>query len=134
MDLPFTMASVQALSKRYANSLASTLWRMVEERDPRHPAFGLVSAHPKHKKIRPNGDGPPVRHFIASPAFRREFPSMTSEPIYSILRQHVTWSSRGPVMDVEVNLQDANGEARRFHVESFCTGHAVLTRGTALAA
>ena len=130
-DVPFTIANVQALSKRYANSLASTLWRMVEERDPSHPSFGLVSAHPRHRKIRPNGDGPPVRHFITSAAFRREFPSTTGEQAYSILRQHMTWSSRGPVMDINVEIVDADGEARRFHVESFCTGHAVLTRGVA---
>ena len=131
-DLPFTMANVQVLSKRYANSLASTLWRMVEQRDITHASFGLVSAHPKHKRIRPNGDGPPVRYFITSPAFRREFPSTTGDDAYGILRRHVTWSSKGPVLNVEVNLKDSNGELRRFQVEGFCTGHAVLTRGSAV--
>ena len=130
-DVSFTMANVQMLSKRYSNSLASTLWRMVEERDPNHPSFGLVSAHPKQKKIRPNGDGPPVRHFITSSAFRNKFSSTTGEDAYSILRRHITWSSRGPVMDADVELVNADGEIQRFHVESFCTGHAVLTRGVA---
>jgi hypothetical protein len=131
-DIPMSIGSIQGLSRRYANSFASTLWRVVEERDPSHPSFGLVSAHPKHKKICPNGDGPPVRHFITSHAFRTEFSTTTEDQVYSVLRKHVTWSSRGPIMDVKVNLQDANGEERRFHVESFCTGHAVLTCGVAV--
>jgi len=131
-DLPFTMANVQVMSKRYANSLASTLWRMVEERDPHHVSFGLVSAHPKQKKICPNGDGPPVRHFITSPAFRTQLPAVVGEHAYGILRRHITWSSKGAVMHVDDVLPDANGELRRFNVESFCTGHAVLTRGIAI--
>ncbi len=128
-DLPTDFKTVRSLAKRYGNTITSTLWRMVEDRNPEVPAFGMVSVHPRHPDVGGAEDGQPVRYFIRSKAFRKEFPEVTAEEGFAILKQHASWSRTGPVVDCEHRLQDARREEREFHVQSFSNSYALLTYG-----
>ncbi|RYG96077.1 MAG: hypothetical protein EON58_12840, partial [Alphaproteobacteria bacterium] len=39
-DLDLDFKSIKGLAKRYGNTITTSLWRMVEERDPGQPVFG----------------------------------------------------------------------------------------------
>lgn len=131
-DLTFDFKAIQALSKRYGNSLTSTLWRIVEEREPNRPVFGMVSAHPRHPTIGATEDGRSMRHFIRSKGFRDRFPGMTPEDAFSILQRHAGWTKRGRLFETEHPLIDANGSLCEFRVDCLATPYYVLTYGVFL--
>lgn len=126
-DVEVTFKSMRGLAKRYGNSLTSTLWRVVEEREPDRPVFGMVSAHPHHSAIGAQDDGRPVRHFIRSRAFRRRFPNVVAEDGFAILQLHAGWTKNGPIVSTDHPVIDVNGELCEFHVESLSTPYYVLT-------
>jgi hypothetical protein len=126
-DVEATFKNMQALSKCYGNTLTPTLWRIVEEREPDRPVFGMVSAHPRHPAIGAQDDGRPVRHFIRSRAFRARFPNVTAEDGFAILQVHAGWTKRGPIVSTDHPIIDVNGELCEFHVEALSTPYYVLT-------
>jgi hypothetical protein len=128
-SLPLSFDSIKLLSKRYGNSIVSTFWRSIEERDPDHAVFGMVSIHPNHPHIGKHEGADPWRYFIQSAGFRVRFASISALDAFSAVRQVASWRTKGPVGTGEYVLTDANGEQWVFHVESFCNGHAVLTFG-----
>ena len=131
-DLELSFKTVQALSKRYGNSLTSTLWRIIEERDPNSPVFGIVSAHPRYPSIGRTEDGRSIRHFIRSRGFRERFPSMTPEDAYGILKLHAGWTKRGTLFKGDHPLIDSNGCLCEFHVDCLATQYYALTYGVFL--
>jgi hypothetical protein len=132
-DMPATFSSVQLLAGRYANSITSTLWRFVEQRNPSRASFGMISVHPNVPTIGAH-DGPdPWRYFIRSAAFQTQFSHVTAHDAYRILSTHATYQRRGPILEIETRLRDVNGVGWHFSVESFCNSHAVLTLGVAVA-
>ena len=131
-DVELSWASIQALKRRYGNTLTTTLWHMIEERNPDHPVVGLISRHPRHPKIGGGPDGNSCRHFIRSQGFRNVFPHIVANDIYGIVRSYVDFRSKGPTGDATEPLQDANGEFWEFRFESFCNGYDLLTFGIAL--
>jgi hypothetical protein len=126
-DIEITFKSMQALAKRYGNTLTPTLWRIVEEREPDRPVFGMVSTHPRHLNIGAQEDGRSVRHFIRSRAFRERFPNVTPEDGFAILQMHAGWTKRGSIVSTDHAIIDVNGELCEFHVESLSTSYYVLT-------
>lgn len=130
-DMPATFASVQRLADLYANSLTSTLWRLVEQRDPSRPTFGMVSIHPKHPGIGAHNGGEAWKHFIRSAAFRTQFANVTPAEAYAIIDAEANFKIRGPVVSAESVLLDRSGTAWDFIVESFSNSHALLTIGVA---
>ncbi|ESX82766.1 MULTISPECIES: hypothetical protein [Mesorhizobium] len=126
-DVEITFKSIQNLAKRYGNTITTTLWRTVEERDGETPAFGMVSAHPHHDDIGRDPGGKDVRYFIRSPAFRTRFPGITQEFCWNFLRASAGRARRGPIFDGTVVLTDANGVRHEFAIECFCNHHAILT-------
>ncbi len=128
-DLPLDFKSIEKLRKRYGNSLTSTLWRIVEEREPHKPVFGIVSAHPRYPMIGANPDGRPTRHFIRSRGFRQRFPGITPEDAFGILQRHASWSKVGTLVDTEHPLLDVNGTLCEFRVDCLATKYYVLTYG-----
>ncbi len=128
-DLDLDFKSIKSLAKRYGNTITTSLWRAVEERDPKHPVFGMVSCHPHHPTIGSGAAGEQIRYFIRSQAFRKHFPNVTRNDVYQILRSSARWSQRGTIIDCGRVLTDASGEEFEFHVESFCNGYALLTYG-----
>jgi hypothetical protein len=132
-DLPPTFASVKTLSRRYENSIISTLWRLVESRDPALAVFGIVSCHPRFPEIGAHDGADPWRYFIRSPGFRTQFPGVTPEGAFVLITRHCTNRKKGPIFQATDVLENAIGEKWEFSVECFSTTHAVLTLGVARA-
>jgi len=130
-DLPATFDSVKTLAKRYENSIVSTFWRLVESRDPNHPAFGMVSNHPLFPAVGAHDGANAWRYFIRSPAFRTQFANVTPEQAYALIASHCTSRKKGPVFQTAELMENAIGEKWEFHIECFSTTYAVLTLGIA---
>lgn len=128
-DLPYDFNSVKALSGRFANSMVSTCWRLVEERDPGRATFGMISVHPRDDHIGAHDGADPWRYFIRSPQFRLQFPHIESAEIFELVRVHATYRRTGPIFSAEVVLVDITGKAFEFSLEAFATQHAFMTIG-----
>lgn len=107
-DGALDFGALKKLATRYGNTMTTTLWRMVEERDPTFPVFGLISAHPRHPSIGRGEDGSVVRHFIRSDAFLKRFASSTGEQCYALVAKHCGYAKGGPVVDASDFLIDAD--------------------------
>lgn len=128
-DLPLTFQSIKSIAKRYNNSIVSTFWRTVEERNPDQPVFGVISVHPLHADIGQH-DGPhPWRYYIRSAGFRMQFSGIGPEVAFELIRQHATRRRTGPVFSAESVIMDVLGDRWLFQVDSFSTKHALLTLG-----
>jgi len=131
-DYDLSWTSINTLKKRYGNTMTTTLWHMIEEREPDHPVIGLISRHPNHPNIGGAPDGGDCRHFIRSRGFRFHFPHILAEDIYSIVRGYAGFLSRGPIGTDTAPITDANGEVWEFEFESFSNSYDLLTFGVAL--
>ena len=60
--------SIKSLAARYGNTITSALWRIVEDREPNRPVFGMVTIHPRYPDIGATESGQRVRYFIRSAA------------------------------------------------------------------
>ena len=128
-DLDLSFNSIKLLAKRYGNSIVSTFWRAVEDRDPSQPVFGVVSVHPHYPDIGKH-DGPmPWRHFIQSAAFRTQFSTISPEKSFELITLHAGRQRTGPVFTAQDVLKDVIGNDWEFQIESFSTQHALLTFG-----
>lgn len=128
-DLPLDFASVKTLSKRYANSLISTCWRIVEERNSEQAAFGLISVHPHYDHIGSHDGTDPWRYFIRSTQFRLQFPHIKAADIFGLVSRHANHHRTGPIVNAEDVLVDITGKAFEFILQSFATQHACMTMG-----
>lgn len=131
-DVALTFKEIDALAKRYQNTITTTFWRMIEDREPDRPVFGMLTAHPhhlNHPKLGRDADGKEIRHFIRSPAFRQQFASLTAESGYAFVRKHASPARGGPVIEVVERLVDQNGVACDFQLTGFCNGYGIMTIG-----
>lgn len=128
-DLNLDFKSIKLLAKRYGNTITTSLWRTVQERNADEAVFGMVSCHPKHPSIGSGPDGRKIRYFMRSQAFREQFGEVTQERIFSILHGAARWTQRGTVVDCTHVLTNDNGEEFEFRVESFSNTYALLTYG-----
>ena len=125
-DLDLSFKSIKLLQKRYANSIVSTFWRIVEDRNPLDPVFGMVSIHPHYADVGSH-DGPnPWRYFIRSEAFARQFSRISSETVYELVRSHASRRKAGPIFAAQDTIIDDRGEEWEVELECFSTTHAVL--------
>ncbi|WP_434725464.1 ImmA/IrrE family metallo-endopeptidase [Mesorhizobium sp. RIZ17] len=127
LDCSFEWKSIEQLRKRYGNTLTTTLWQMVCERDPDFPAFGVVSRHPYHRDICEKAGIDNVAYFPRSKALAEHFPGITTEVAYSAICDHATSRKRGPVGEGESIFCDANGEPHIFWLHSFSNTYDLLT-------
>ena len=128
-DLDLSFKSIKLLAKRYGNSIISTFWRVVEDRDPSQPVFGMVSVHPHYPDIGKH-DGPtPWRYFIRSVAFQTQFSTISPEKSFALIKLHARGQKTGPVFSAQDVLKDVIGDNWEFQIESFSTKHALLTFG-----
>ena len=123
-----SFASIKGHAKRYGNSLQSTLWRMVEEREPDGAVFGLISGHPNYPEVGHAEYGNAPR-LIRSEGFRERFGNVKAGDIYTILAKHANWNKGGPIADAEDSLVDINGDTHSIRIESFSNTHSLLTYG-----
>jgi hypothetical protein len=127
-SLPPTFKSVQALSDRFKNSLKSTFWRFVEDRDPSSLMVGLIGPHPK--KVGKVRNTKPVESIlVASDEFRKRFGNITRDDLQALVRKHATFKQRGPVFEVADTLTDVNGVRKTFAFEGFCNTYDLMTLG-----
>jgi hypothetical protein len=119
-----TFELIKAATKRYGNTMTSTLWRLVEALDI--PALGIVGSHPRGGAD-PNRPAQQCRYFIRSRAFMERFGTMTEDAACAVLRAHSSFKRGGPIANVDVTLVDDRGESQLFHLESFYNGHEALT-------
>ena len=128
-DLVLSFDSIKLLAKRYHNSIISTFWRAVEDRDPHQPVLGMVSVHPLHADIGQH-DGPdPWRYYIRSAAFRAQFPAVQPEDVFGLVTRYASNRRTGPVFTATHSLRNARGEEWEFQFYAFSTTHALLTLG-----
>jgi hypothetical protein len=126
-DLSVSFKSIIQLSKRYENSILSTFWRMIEDRDPQQPVVGIVSIHPQHPTVGKHNGSNPWRYFVRSTAFRLRFGNVTPDALYAAVAGSATERKNGPVASLEWPIDDLAGNRWQFEVHSFSTGHALLT-------
>ncbi|MGF6812763.1 hypothetical protein OKW30_007980 [Paraburkholderia sp. Clong3] len=129
LDCDPTFKSIKRLQGNYGNTLTSTFWRFVEDRDPEIASFGLISQHPHHADIGQGPGGEPVHRFVASAGFLARFPHIGSMDVYSLVRRNASWRRKGPVVDGIDILTDATGSAVKFALDGFCNSYQVLTYG-----
>ena len=96
-DCNFDWKTINDFKKQYGNTLTTTLWQMVCERDPSQPAFGLISTHPYHGDICQKAKDENVAYFPRSHALIERFPNLTPEVAYAAVCQHATRKKSGPV-------------------------------------
>lgn len=128
-DCQLSFTTIKEFATRYNNTITSTLWRMVEDREPNTPIFGMISSHPHHTDIGGRDDGERVRYFIRSAAFRSQFQAVTPLEGYALIVAHASQNRTGPVVNALCELANSNGERCEFRVESFSNHHALLTYG-----
>ncbi len=129
LDIRFDWKSIQQLKKRYDNTLTTTLWHMVCERDPSQPAFGLISKHPYHDDICAKAGNNNVAYFPRSKGLIEQFSNLTPDIAFSAVTTHASRKKRGPVGEGESIFYDANGDAHIFDIFSFSNTYDLLTYG-----
>ena len=133
-DVKLNFDNIRALASRYGNTITSTFWRIIEDREPDRPAFGMITGHPHypdHPKLGLTKNGTLDHKFIRSTAFRNQFSSINIEDTYSILAKHASSNINGPIVSATDVLKDNNGDDYVFRIESFSNSHALLTYGVA---
>ncbi|GAB2188256.1 hypothetical protein LAB1_55670 [Roseibium sp. LAB1] len=128
-DYDFNWKTVSDLKNRFGNTLTTTLWQMICERDPSHPTFGLISKHPYYADICKKVKEGSVAYFPRSQGLIKQFPALTPEIAYAAVCQHATRRKSGPIGSGESIFYDANGEPHLFEVYSFCNRYDLLTYG-----
>jgi hypothetical protein len=103
---------------------------MVEDRDPSVATFGIISVHPHHPNVGQHNGAHPCRYFIRSAAFRSQFPGYSPDDAYAAITRLATRRKTGPVCCDEDIIKDVLEEDWVFRIESFSTGHALLTIGS----
>ncbi|XHC09215.1 hypothetical protein ABWH98_16925 [Labrenzia sp. ac12] len=129
LDCCFDWQTIAKFKDRYGNTLTTTLWQMVCERDPEHPAFGLISRHPYHPDICSKAGNDNVAYFPRSRGLIERFPSLTHDIAFAAVVEHATTKKRGPVGEGESVFYDVNGEAHVFEIYSFSNTYDLLTFG-----
>jgi IrrE N-terminal-like domain len=131
--LPINLDSVMALSKAFANTLTSTLWRFVEQAHSKTPMIALVSGHPHPDKRGPELDpAHPCRHCVPSPAFAHRFSSTTEVALFAVAASYCGRRQGGCLGRAEIVLGDVNGMDHVFHFETFFNSYEALTLGSYL--
>ena len=126
-DCELNWKNLQTLKNRYRNTLTTTLWHAVEERDPDVPILGLISRHPRHPSIGGGADGANVRYFIRSRAFKKVFPHVTGDEVYTIVVGTFISRSAGPAEKDPNPLVRRNGvDTWEFQFQSFCNSYDLL--------
>ena len=129
LDCPFEWKTINNFRNRYGNTLTTTLWHMVCERDPVQPAFGLISRHPYHSDICAKAGNENVAYFPRSQGLIERFPALTHDIAFAAVTTHASTRKKGPVGEGESVFYDANGEAHVFSIYSFSNTYDLLTYG-----
>jgi Zn-dependent peptidase ImmA (M78 family) len=118
------------LSKKFDNTMTSTLWRYVEQTHQELPMVALVTGHP-HVSRRKPGFNPvsPCRYCVQSPSFAVRFGRLTEADLFGITVSYCGAQQGGPLGAKDVILCDDAGEQHVFYFETFFNRYEALTLG-----
>jgi len=124
-----SIAMICRLSKKFGNTLSTTLYRVVESAIDL-PLVGMISGHP-HFSLRDDDFdlSESHRHFIESLAFRRRFGETSEADIFVDVAKYCGGQRGGPLGSDVFILKDDNGERHEFFFETFYNGYDALTIG-----
>ena len=90
----------------------------------------MITGHP-HPARRSGEFDPldPCRHFIRSPAFARQFGTISEAELFAAVAGYCGAQGGGPLGEEEVLLIDDNGDRHRFYFETFFNRYDALTLG-----
>ena len=116
--------SIHILSKRYDNSLVTTLRRYVNNTHD-IPMVAFVSTPNWLEKP----DDQKYRHriFDRSDMFKKQFANVLPGTLLSEIDENTAKRRGGPIGDFGLSLKDVNGNYHEFHAESFFNSHYALT-------
>lgn len=121
---------IAGLSKRFGNTLESTLWRFVECTYGDRFPVALFSGHPHPAKRKPDFDPlHPSKYFVQSDSFAARFSKITDRELFLKISGYCGQQRGGKLGEAEVILEDDNGIPCLFEFSTFFTGHRALTLG-----
>ncbi len=125
-----SIATIKKLNKTFGNTLSTTLYRFVESVGDKLPIVGMITGHP-HPSRRPGNFDPldPCRRFIRSPAFARQFGTISEAELFAAVAGYCGSQRGGTLGEDEVLLTDDNGDRHRFYFETFFNRYDALTLG-----
>ena len=125
-----SIATIRELKKTFGNTLSTTLYRFVESVGDNLPIVGMITGHP-HPLRRSGAFDPldPCRRFIRSPAFARQFRTISEAELFAAVAGYCGTQGGGPLGEDEVVLTDDNGDCHRFYFETFFNRYDALTLG-----
>ncbi|MEE9238741.1 MAG: DUF955 domain-containing protein [Thermodesulfobacteriota bacterium] len=126
LDYPPTLKTVIILSKKFGNTMTSTLWRFVEEAHKNLPVLGVISQHPSYLNNEFDNENP-CKYFIRSSRFAEEFGSVSETQIFENITGYCNSSRGGFLGEEELVIKDDNGEEHIFKFQSFSNRYEVLT-------
>lgn len=120
---------IRMLSKKFGNTLSTTLLRVVESEIDR-PLVAMITRHP-HVLWREDDFDPsePCRHFVQSPSFRRRFGNTLEAGLFMEVVSYCGAQRGGPLGEDVLLLTDDSGEDHEFFFETFYSGYDALTIG-----
>jgi Zn-dependent peptidase ImmA (M78 family) len=125
-DLAPGIDAVNALKRRYGNTITTTLWRYVEHSDA--PMVGAISYHPH--RLPPEFDSQnPFRYFVGSRPFHQRFTNVREVDLFKQVQSYCSNRRGGPLGSNNILLLDDNGIKHLFHFETFFNQHEALTLG-----
>jgi hypothetical protein len=129
LDLATSLKSVRQLSKRFGNTITSTLWRFVEEAHHGLPLVGIVTPDPfKVDNLAPTSHHP-RQYCIESAEFKRQFANVSEPYLISIVNSYISHRRGGPLGDAEIVLTDSRCQDHVFYFETWSNGYSFLTLG-----
>lgn len=129
LDSSTSLKSVRQLSKRFGNTITSTLWRFVEEAHHGLPLVGIVTPDPfKIDNLAPTSRHP-RQYCIESPQFKRQFTTVSEQYLISMVNSYISYRRGGPLGEAEVLLTDNRGQDHVFCFETWSNGYSFLTLG-----
>lgn len=111
---PITIGHVHELSRMYGNSVASTLWRTVENMDGL--GFALIT--------RGDDGGATLRHFLVSEQFAAQFAGTSGGVVLALAESWLHARERVPI-----TLCDDSGRQHVFEIESMNNTYDILPIG-----
>ena len=125
-----TIDNVRGLSKRYGNTMTSTLWRFAEQGHGGRPMVALVTGHPHPARRKPDFDpANPCRYCVESPPFRERFGVLQEADLFQAIASYCGAQGGGGLGEAEIVLHDRNGDPHVFAFETFFNRHQALTLG-----
>jgi hypothetical protein len=125
-SLSVGISSVLKLRERYGNTIATTLWKYIEQTT--ECWVGSISFHP-HRLPKEFNPSEPLRYFIGSRSFREQFSNVGADRVFNEMQRYCQNRRGGPLGEAEIFLEDVRGDLHVFHFQTFYTTYDALTLG-----